>query len=122
MANEIQVSCYLSCNKATVMSAPVWKALTNLFTMSGNYIEQGSFTVTTSATAIPLGSVATPGYFFAYNTDATNYVQLMNGSGGTVAIRLTAGQFCIFPWDNSATPYAIANTASCILEYLLLSR
>lgn len=121
MANEISVTASLSCFKTSVMSSTVGKAKSASFTMSGNYVIDGTVTIATSATAIPLGSITSPHYCFVYNTDSTNYVTIRNGSGGADVIRLNAGEFAIFPWSTSATPYAVANTASVVLEYLLLS-
>lgn len=122
MANEITFTGALSVYKPSVMASNIGRAFNNILaTMTGNFIVEGQISVGTSATALYLGGITSPHWFAALNTDVTNYLRLMNGSGGATVVKLLPGECCIFPWDDAATPYAIAHTSACILEYLLIS-
>lgn len=79
-------------------------------------------TIGTTEEALALGDVTTGGWFFAINRDSTNYVEIRSGTGATDLVRLNAGEWCAFRMSSDASaPYAIANTAAVVLEYLLLS-
>lgn len=73
-----------------------------------------------SAEAVLVGDVAAGGYFIGINRDPTNYITLRNGSGGTALVRLSPGDFCMFRIWPSATLFAVADTASCDLEYVVV--
>ena len=55
-------------------------------------------------------------YFFARNTDATNFVVLQTTASVQYA-RLSPGEWCFFPINDGAGLEARADTASCVLEY-----
>ena len=55
-------------------------------------------------------------YFFAKNTDASNFVILQTTASVQYA-RLSPGEFCFFPINDGVGLEARADTASCILEY-----
>ena len=55
-------------------------------------------------------------YFFARNTDASNFVILQTTASVQYA-RLSPGEFCFFPINDGAGLEARADTASCVLEY-----
>jgi len=55
-------------------------------------------------------------YFYARNTDTTNFVILQTTASVQYA-RLSPGEFCFFPINDGAGLEARADTASCILEY-----
>lgn len=121
MANEINLTASLSVYKNTVMSAVAGRSLTRSFTMTGNYMVEGVMTVATSATAIPLGSVTTPHWAFFFNTDSNNYLTIRNGASGADLLKLLAGECAFCPLLDSSTPYAVANTASIVMEYMIIS-
>lgn len=74
----------------------------------------------TSEEAIVLGGVTTPKWFIAVNRDETNYVELKVATSGAIFAKLLPGEFCFLPLGSGAqAPYAIANTAACILEYFV---
>lgn len=74
----------------------------------------------TSEEAIVLGGVTTPKWFIAVNTDDTNFVQIKTGTGGTIFAKLLPGEFCFLPLGSGAqAPYAIADTAACLLDYFV---
>tara|TARA_Y100001973_G_C5196770_1_gene334808 strand:- start:2213 stop:2572 length:360 start_codon:yes stop_codon:yes gene_type:complete len=55
-------------------------------------------------------------YFYAKNTDSTNFVVLQTTASVQYA-RLGPEEFCFFPINDGAGLEARADTASCILEY-----
>tara|TARA_R110002167_G_scaffold1337_1_gene5920 strand:- start:11374 stop:11736 length:363 start_codon:yes stop_codon:yes gene_type:complete len=55
-------------------------------------------------------------YFYARNTDATNFIILQTTASVQYA-RLGPGEFCFFPVNDSAGVEARSDTASCVLEY-----
>jgi len=55
-------------------------------------------------------------YFYAKNTDASNFVVLQTTASVQYA-RLSPGEWCFFPINDGAGLEARADTASCILEY-----
>ena len=55
-------------------------------------------------------------YFYAKNTDASNFVILQTTASVQYA-RLSPGEFCFFPINDGAGLEARADTASIILEY-----
>ena len=55
-------------------------------------------------------------YFYAKNTDSTNFVVLQTTASVQYA-RLSPGEFAFFPINDGAGLEARADTASCVLEY-----
>ncbi len=55
-------------------------------------------------------------YFFARNTDSTNFVILQTTASEQYA-RLGPEEFCFFPINDGNGLEARADTASCIIEY-----
>ena len=55
-------------------------------------------------------------YFYAKNTDSTNFIILQTTASEQYA-RLSPGEFCLFPINDGNGLEARADTASCILEY-----
>lgn len=122
MANEISFTGSLSAFKASIVASAIGRAVTGLvFNMAGTYFTEGSMLVATSATAIPLGQVTAPHWSFFFNHDITNFVKIRNGSGGADLLKLLPGECAFCPLFDTSTPYAIADTASIILEFLILS-
>ena len=122
MANELTLTASLTGYKASVMSSAVSRAVTGaLFTMAGNYWTEGVVQIGTSATAIPLGAVTAPHWAAFHNLDAANYLTIRNGSGGADLLKLLAGEYAFCPLLDSAVPYGLANTAACLLEYMIFS-
>jgi hypothetical protein len=122
MANEITLSLSLSCFKPSIMSTAIGRAITTLLrSMTGATYIQDTMSVTTSALAVPLGSVSAPHWGFFLNLDPTNYITLMNGAAGAVFARLLAGDPCLVPLDPTCVPWAQANTLACQMEYLIMT-
>ncbi len=80
-------------------------------------------TVTTSELAIPLGNLATLGYAFFINRDTTNFVEIRVATGGTKFARLDASSGFYFGKFGSGVtaPFAIADTASCLVDYVIFA-
>ena len=55
-------------------------------------------------------------YFYAKNTDSTNFVILQTTASEQYA-RLGPSEFCFFPINDGVGLEARADTASCMLEY-----
>ena len=55
-------------------------------------------------------------YFYAKNTDSTNFV-ILHTTGSVQYARLSPGEFCFFPVNDGNGLEARADTASCVLEY-----
>lgn len=122
MSNEITLTASLSANKIAVMSSALARSVTGaLFGMVGNYAIEAVQLIATSATAINLGAVTAPHWAVFHNLDATNFLRIRNGSGGADLLKLLAGEWAFCPLLDTAVPYAIADTASILLEYLILS-
>lgn len=123
MAAEITVSMLLSMLKSGVAASlqdPTPPALAQ-FNMAGSSYVQEVMSVPTTAggTAIPLGSIVTPGWFAAINLDPTNYVTVLSAVAGTALVKLKAGEPCLFRFS-TAVPAMLANTAPCRVQFLLL--
>jgi hypothetical protein len=122
MANELSITASLFGYKPSVMAAAVGRAVTDLLvTMSGSAYIEGVLTVLTTATVIPLGSITMPGWCFFQNQDPTNFIRIMNGSGGAKVPKMLPEGIAIFRWDETAVPYAQADTASCAMEFVIFS-
>ena len=55
-------------------------------------------------------------YFYAKNTDTTNFV-ILQTTGSVQYARLSPGEFCFFPVNDGYGLEARADTANCVLEY-----
>lgn len=78
--------------------------------------------VGTSEEAVTLGDVTAPGYAIFINRDATNYIELKVATGGAIFAKLSAnGGLALLQLGTGAqAPFAIANTAACIMDILLV--
>jgi hypothetical protein len=122
LANEISFTSSLTVNKPSIMSSAIARSVNNLlFSMNGNFTVEGTISVGTSATAIPLGQVTQPHWAFFNNLDPTNFLTLFNGVSGAVFAQLYAGECAFVPLAIACVPYALANTNPILLEYLIVS-
>lgn len=117
MANEITLSSMLSFLKGGRQDE--FGEFGQELTMNGTDYVRATQTIGTSAEALAIGDIGTCGLIAIKNKDATNYVTIRAGSGGTDLVKLKPGE--CFPFRLATnTPYAIANTAPVEIEYLLL--
>ncbi len=123
MSNEISFQFALSAYKPTVMSAAVSRALSGLlFNMAANYfVGPTVILVATGGTAIPLGQVTTPAWACFINKDVTNFIRMANGSGGAKLVKMLPGEPAVFRVDDTSIPFAFADTAAALLEYMIFS-
>lgn len=117
MANELTLAASLKFVKGG-KSVSFGKSGVQLDVAGSNYTLKTQ-TIGTSEEAISLGDVATPGYILIYNLDATNFVSVRSGTGAANLVKIPAGGMALFNCAASA-PYAIADTASVSIEYLLV--
>lgn len=123
MADELTVTASMSCSKIPPMSAAIGRNISNaLFDISSGVYSQGIKSFGTSEAAVPLGAVTSCGWSFFYNSDTANYVTIYNGAGGAVFLKLAPGEFAFCPLTPACVPYILANTAACLVEWLILSR
>lgn len=118
MANELVISCSLNYGKNNISINEVVSNL--LATVTGNGLNSlSSYSLTTSDTAIPLGSVTSAGgWLFIVNLDPTNYISVKDAVSGNLISRLLPGEFCLFRMDPSITaPSFQAHTASCLVKF-----
>lgn len=119
MADELTLKASLSFTKGSTTVSLSLPATT--FDVSGSNALHNRQVIGTTEEAILLGDAAAGGYFFGINRDATNYIEIRPATGAADLIRLEPGDLCLFRLTDDATaPYAIANTASCELEYVIV--
>lgn len=114
MSDELAVTAKLSFNKG---GASVTKAESLSIDVTGDAFSHEIQSIPTSNTALVEGAaVGTPGYYWIKNLDSTNYVTI--GLTGSYAIRLNAGEVCLF--RAAGAIFALANTASVLVEYVVV--
>jgi len=118
MADEINVTGLLSFEKSPAAKISVGVSAAK-FTVTGTKYVHGLQNVGTAAEAIGLGDIGTPGYFFIKNLDATNYLEILSATDGSVLLKIKAGEFAIGRFG-AAAPAAKANTAAVNIEYLIV--
>lgn len=122
MSNELTVSMSFSYAKGNF--AALARALTSLgINVAANPLICDVLAVTTVELAIPLGGV-TVGSTWAWfrNLDSTNYIEIRVGTGSTKFCKLLAGEAALLRLGSGiSAPYAIADTATCNMEYVLFS-
>ena len=116
MANELTVSCSLRFSKSGREASKAYGGIQ--LTVTGDAWVFAVQNIAITEEAIGLGDVGTPGFMIAKNLDSTNYLSLRPGTGTANAVKMKAGEPCLF--RISTAPWAIANTAACDLEYLII--
>lgn len=117
MANEITLGLSLAYQKGTA-NISIACSGTQLSVTGSKFIHNVQ-AIGTSVEAISIGDIGTAGYMVAINRDATNFITIRAGSSGADVIKLKAGEWAMFRLATS-TPYAIADTGACNLEYLII--
>ncbi len=87
-------------------------------TVSGAHSIGNFQSIGTGDETLSLGDVATIGYVFLKNTDASNFITI-GPDGSSYPIELRAGEFAVMRW-NAAAIHAKADTATCILQYMII--
>ncbi len=117
MANELTLSASIKFAKGN-RSANMSKSGLQLDVTGTNYVSKTQV-VGTTAEALDKGEMTTPGYVLIKNNDTTNFVEVRDGSGGADVVKIRAGGFALFQLA-TATPFVIADTAACEIEYVLI--
>lgn len=120
MANELTVSLTLQFAKGNVASVGFVKS--NLqFTVAGQKYVRTVQNIGTSIEALAMGEVATPGWYFFFNLDATNYVEILTAIAGVAFLKLKPGEAAVGRLPTAITaPAAQANTGAVNLEYQIV--
>uniref|UniRef100_A0A6M3KCC4 Uncharacterized protein n=1 Tax=viral metagenome TaxID=1070528 RepID=A0A6M3KCC4_9ZZZZ len=114
MSNELTLRTSISFNKG---DAKVNRTDGISVDVTGDAFSHEVQSIPTSNTALTEGAaVGTPGYVWIKNLDTTNYVTV--GLTGSYAIKLLAGEFALF--RAAGAVFALADTASCLVEYVII--
>ena len=116
MANELTIRGLMAFVKGDVDEK---MTLSFTKTITGTKCLKNTQSVGTSAELLELGDITTPGYMIYYNTDATNYIEVRDGETGADVIKMAPDSGGIFQLT-TATPWVIANTAACVLQYMVI--
>jgi hypothetical protein len=120
MANELTVSGTFVYSKNNVTITESSGSVLVTVTGNGQNGRKG-FSAIVADTAIPLGSVTTPCWFYMINNDPTNFVTVKRAVGGATIAKLKPGQFMLLPLDPGITaPSTAADTAPCSVDYAVL--
>lgn len=72
--------------------------------------------------ALVLGEVTSLGWIMVINRDLSNFVNLKVATSGAIFAKLFPGEFCFLRLGSGAqAPFLIADTAPCVVEFLLIS-
>ena len=115
MANEVNLSATLRYSKSPTSAS---LTVTSQASQVGNKFESGIQSIGTVEESLQKGDVGSIGWLAVRNMDAVNYVELGSATGA-YSIKLVAGKGCVVPWNASDT-FLKANTAACLVEYLII--
>lgn len=121
MASELTLSGSLRYDDATSdeQALQLLELVANVSTLK--YIKAKQ-TIGITEEAIALAENTAPGWVLFINRDPTNFIELRVATSGAKFAKLLHGEFCLLRLGSGAqAPYAIADTAPCVLEYLLIS-
>ena len=120
MASEITLTAALAFSKGGV-SVDLSKVAA-AFDVAGQRYIKNTQQIGTSEEAIGIGELASLGYAIFVNRDPTNYLEIRSATGSSNdIIKLKAGEAALFRFGSDiSAPYAVANTAACYLEYLIV--
>lgn len=120
MANELTLTGSLSYSDSE--SADLTLDLSKIASVTTKIFVWNKQNIGITEEAINLGEVSSLGWAIFVNRDATNFIELRTGTGATKFAKLKAGEFCVFRFGSGITaPYAIADTAACQMEYIIIS-
>ena len=119
MADEITITASLAVKNGVVDE--VLARVASQFDQTGTECAKFQQSIGTTEEAINLGvDIGTLGYILAINLDPTNFVSLRRATGEGNFIRLEAnGGMALFKCSATA-PFAIADTAACRVQFLIL--
>lgn len=116
MSDELRIGIVLSFSKG---GADVKRVEHFEVDVTGDAFTHEVQSVGTSEEELAQGAdLGTPGYVFIKNMDSTNYVEV-GSTTGVYDLKLQAGECAVYR-HNSNTLYAKANTAACLVEYIII--
>lgn len=125
MANEITITSTIRVDKGgTDLTFPSDGSPFTI-TMTGTEIMWNRQIVGTSEEALDTNDVdimANGAWFYGVNRDSTNFIEIRPVTGGADLVKLRPGEPC-GPFLITTTAnalFVIADTASCVLEYILI--
>jgi hypothetical protein len=120
MADEITLTLKMAVLKGALAHTENPGAIS--VTLSGTNATGGVQNISTTAEALTMGDVSSPGYAYFRNTGTTNFVELGTGTGGSFVgfAKLKAGEAAVVRLTTAA-PTARANTAAVDLQYFILA-
>jgi hypothetical protein len=119
MAGELKLTIKLDYDKGSVdLDFPSTEFSVDV---TSTLAHHGVQNIGTSEEAIELGGVAAGGYVLMVNRDATNYVEIREGTGIADLVRILPGEPALFRLTDTATaPFAVANSAGCDVEVFVI--
>ena len=94
------------------------------FDIAGDVYASGVISVGTSYELLDVGDVANLGYVYLRNLDGTNFISVAPDDGAAAAsdplARLRPGQFAWMPCEPAKDIWVKADTAACLMEYIVL--
>jgi hypothetical protein len=115
MANEISATAVLRYAKNKSAAS---LSLNFTADQTGSKYEGGIQSIGTSEETLQKNDVGTIGYLAVRNNDEDNFVQL-GAAAGEYSLKLKPLCGALVPWNGTAV-YAKADTAACLVEYLIL--
>ena len=113
MANELKIGIVVSYSKS---GAKYQRSEHLEVDVAGDSIGGQIQSIPASNTALVVpAAIGTVGWVWIKNLDATNYVTV--GLTASYAIKLLAGESTMF--RSAGTIFALANTAACLVEYMM---
>jgi len=91
--------------------------LSETIDVSGNHFVRESKAASTSDGTLPLGGVTTPGEFYFYNKDATNYI-LIGADGSSYPIKLKPAEAARGRWNGAAVHFK-SGAGTPVLDYFI---
>ena len=83
------------------------------------FTHQSYLALSAGEAALGLGGVANPSAIWIRNLDDTNFVDILSGTGGSVAVRVFPATTCFVGWVAAVAPYILANTANVLVDYIV---
>jgi hypothetical protein len=119
MANEINVTISMRVRKGNLV-ADVIPGNQQIDMGVARGPVPGTVVVDTTEAAVSFAALATLGLIVITNLDATNYIDFGPEESGAMvaAVRVKAGESCIFRLVPGTTYRAKANTAACDVQFL----
>jgi hypothetical protein len=124
VANEIEMSASLAYEDSGGSLVSLDKLEAQVSVTTTKFIRNKQ-SIGTTEEALALGEVTSLGWAMFVNRDSTNYLEIRSGTGaGNDIIKIPPGKSAgPFHFGSDVTaPYAIANTAACLLDYLIVSQ